>query len=142
MRYKRFDRPCVLLLNLLAGSRGVPLNMLFAIMVGSYHNRKFAIMVFAIMVGSYHNRKFAIMVFAIMVWNLKYIVLIVIQILVFLYPVIRIIYLRNSLFADQIIHCPIERAVLFFHIVERQYYAYIKYEVYSQMRQARGRVSM
>ena len=47
----------------------VPLNMLFAIMVGSYHNRKFAIMVFAIMVGSYHNRKFAIMVFAIMVWN-------------------------------------------------------------------------
>ena len=38
-------------------------------MVGSYHNRKFAIMVFAIMVGSYHNRKFAIMVFAIMVWN-------------------------------------------------------------------------
>ena len=26
---------------------------------------------------------------------------------------IRIIYLRNSLFADQIIHCPIERAVLF-----------------------------
>ena len=50
----------------------VPLNMLFAIMVGSYHNRKFAIMVFAIMVGSYHNRKFAIMVFAIMVWNLFY----------------------------------------------------------------------
>ena len=70
----------------------VPLNMLFAIMVGSYHNRKFAIMVFAIMVGSYHNRKFAIMVFAIMVWNPFYYPL--------GFPVALILYLKTKAYSS------------------------------------------